>query len=87
MFEEVSNRSRCEDTDIFYLPFFAFRIPPFLAAVEDPRAAAMVNGKMVGCPVCGGLGHGIKDCPKLDSNIQRSMAGHSGRGGDGGGAY
>ncbi|PWN51317.1 putative DEAD-box ATP-dependent RNA helicase 35 [Violaceomyces palustris] len=60
------------------------RVPPFLAAIEDPRMAA--GGKLTSCPVCGGLGHGIKDCPKLEDNQRRATAGFS-RGDDGGGGW
>jgi ATP-dependent RNA helicase DDX41 len=49
------------------------RIPPFLAAIEDPRLAA-TGGKLSSCPVCGGLGHSIRDCPKLEDNQRRQTA-------------
>ncbi|KAJ1017797.1 hypothetical protein NDA16_005114 [Ustilago loliicola] len=52
------------------------RIPPFLAAIEDPRMAA-TGGKLASCPVCGGLGHSIRDCPKLEENQRRQTAGFS----------
>ena len=58
------------------------RIPPFLAAIEDPRLAA-AGGKVSSCPVCGGLGHSIRDCPKLEDNQRRQTAQFS-RGDDGG---
>ncbi|KAJ9474946.1 putative ATP-dependent RNA helicase DBP2 (putative) [Pseudozyma hubeiensis] len=58
------------------------RIPPFLAAIEDPRAV-MVGGKVASCPVCGGLGHSIRDCPKLEDNQRRQTAQFS-RGDEGG---
>ncbi|MCO5600310.1 hypothetical protein L7F22_054420 [Adiantum nelumboides] len=58
------------------------RIPPFLAAIDDPRAAAGGNA-LQGCAVCGGLGHSVKDCPKLEENQRRQRAGMSGA--DGGG--
>ncbi|PWN43992.1 putative DEAD-box ATP-dependent RNA helicase 35 [Ceraceosorus guamensis] len=60
------------------------RIPPFLAAIEDPRAMG-AGGKLTGCAVCGGLGHSVKDCPKLEENQKRQTAGFSR--GDGGGGY
>ncbi|KAK0554563.1 DEAD-box ATP-dependent RNA helicase 35 [Tilletia horrida] len=59
------------------------RIPPFLAAIDDPRASAAGGRPLKGCPICGGLGHGIKDCPKLEENQRRVTAGFSR--GDGGG--
>ncbi|KAJ3998059.1 P-loop containing nucleoside triphosphate hydrolase protein [Lentinula boryana] len=50
------------------------KVPPFLATVEDPRAAQ--GGSLKGCPVCGGLGHGISNCPKLEETQRRQMASH-----------
>ena len=50
------------------------RVPPFLLALEDPagdaRAAGAGTGE--GCAFCGGLGHNILDCPKLEA--QRKQA-------------
>ena len=57
------------------------RIPPFLAAIEDPRAAA--GGVVGSCAICGGLGHSVRDCPKLEDNQRRQTAQFS-RGDDGG---
>ncbi|KAF7796788.1 hypothetical protein EIP86_007972 [Pleurotus ostreatoroseus] len=54
------------------------KVPPFLMTIEDPRAAQ--GGSLKGCPVCGGLGHGISNCPKLEDTQRRQMASH--RGGD-----
>ncbi|PPQ85043.1 hypothetical protein CVT26_007699, partial [Gymnopilus dilepis] len=50
------------------------KVPPFLATIEDPRAAR--GGSLTGCPVCGGLGHGISNCPKLEDAQRRQMASH-----------
>ncbi|KAF9258099.1 P-loop containing nucleoside triphosphate hydrolase protein [Marasmius fiardii PR-910] len=50
------------------------KVPPFLATIEDPRAAQ--GGVLKGCPVCGGLGHGISNCPKLEETQRRQMASH-----------
>ena len=58
------------------------RIPDFLLSIEDPRANS--GGVLKGCPICGGLGHGLTDCPKLEEaqrrtqNAQRSNAGAGG---------
>ncbi|EER12538.1 RNA helicase-1, putative [Perkinsus marinus ATCC 50983] len=44
------------------------RVPPFLEhleAVGGEDTAEVVNG-VRGCAYCGGLGHRIKDCPKLE---------------------
>ncbi|KAH8983588.1 P-loop containing nucleoside triphosphate hydrolase protein [Lactarius hatsudake] len=50
------------------------KVPPFLQTIEDPRAAQ--GGSLKGCPVCGGLGHGISNCPKLEDTQRRQMASH-----------
>ncbi|OBZ82207.1 DEAD-box ATP-dependent RNA helicase 35 [Choanephora cucurbitarum] len=61
------------------------RIPPFLAAMEDPTEK---YGSLTGgCSFCGGLGHRINDCPKLEQQRKQqfnSMMGgsrHADRGG------
>ncbi|KAK4688501.1 ATP-dependent RNA helicase DDX41, partial [Tremellales sp. Uapishka_1] len=51
------------------------KIPEFLLSIDDPRAAA--GGALKGCPICGGLGHGLSDCPKLEEAQRRTAAGHS----------
>ncbi|KAE8656939.1 DEAD-box ATP-dependent RNA helicase 35 [Hibiscus syriacus] len=51
------------------------RIPPVLAELSDPMedVDAITNASGVkGCAYCGGLGHRIRDCPKLEH--QKSMA-------------
>ena len=81
------NMNTAEQTllDLKYLLMEAKQhIPPFLAAIEDPRAAAAAGGALTGCPICGGLGHSIKDCPKLEDNQRRATAGFS-KGESGGG--
>jgi len=52
------------------------KVPPFLQSVVDPRAAQ--GGALTGCSVCGGLGHTISNCPKLEENQRREMATHRG---------
>ncbi|GLB35208.1 putative P-loop containing nucleoside triphosphate hydrolase protein [Lyophyllum shimeji] len=52
------------------------KVPPFLTTIEDPRAAH--GGILKGCSVCGGLGHGISNCPKLEDAKRREMASHRG---------
>ncbi|KAG2747484.1 P-loop containing nucleoside triphosphate hydrolase protein [Suillus brevipes Sb2] len=59
------------------------KVPPFLRTIDDPRAAQ--GGSLKGCPVCGGLGHGISNCPKLEDAQRRQMALH--RAADDGGGY
>ncbi|UZJ56045.1 hypothetical protein CBS101457_005365 [Exobasidium rhododendri] len=61
------------------------RVPPFLLAIEDPNATA--GGALKGCPICGGLGHSIKDCPKLEDNQRRQRAGMTSQKDTGGGGY
>ncbi|WFC93464.1 RNA helicase [Malassezia brasiliensis] len=51
------------------------RIPPFLLEIEDTRASL---GTHTGCAYCGGLGHTIKHCPKLEET-QRRTTSHIGR--------
>ncbi|KAK8854645.1 hypothetical protein IAR55_003384 [Kwoniella newhampshirensis] len=48
------------------------KIPEFLLSIDDPRAAQ--GGALKGCPICGGLGHGISDCPKLEEEQRRKAA-------------
>ncbi|KAG9126549.1 DEAD-box ATP-dependent RNA helicase 35 [Ceratobasidium sp. 392] len=80
------NMNTAEQTllDLKYLLMEAGqKVPPFLQSIEDPRVAQ--GGSLKGCPVCGGLGHGISNCPKLEDNQRRVMAAQ--RGADGGGGY
>ncbi|CAO3665858.1 unnamed protein product [Umbelopsis vinacea] len=61
------------------------RVPPFLEALEDPSEKLGLAG---GCTFCGGLGHRIDNCPKLEQQRKQQMnsmvgsRGESGRGGD-----
>lgn len=48
------------------------KIPDFLLSIDDPRAAH--GGALKGCPICGGLGHGLSDCPKLEEETRRKQA-------------
>ncbi|CAO1637269.1 unnamed protein product [Sympodiomycopsis kandeliae] len=59
------------------------RIPAFLQQIDDPRAISGSAG-FKACAICGGLGHSIQDCPKLEEEQRRKMASHSR---DGGGGY
>ncbi|KAI8617215.1 P-loop containing nucleoside triphosphate hydrolase protein [Chytriomyces sp. MP71] len=65
------------------------KIPPFLLSVEDPTEMFKgVEGVSVECSFCGGLGHLISNCPKLEqqrkamSTAHRSLHSGDGRGGD-----
>ncbi|KDQ12334.1 hypothetical protein BOTBODRAFT_34629 [Botryobasidium botryosum FD-172 SS1] len=78
------NMNTAEQTllDLKYLLMEAGqKVPPFLQSIEDPRAVQ--GGSLKGCPVCGGLGHGISNCPKLEDNQRRTMASHRGQDTDG----
>ncbi|RDB21215.1 DEAD-box ATP-dependent RNA helicase 35 [Hypsizygus marmoreus] len=80
------NMSTPEQTllDLKYLLMEAGqKVPPFLSTIDDPRAAQ--GGSLKGCSVCGGLGHAISNCPKLEDAKRREMASH--RGADDGGGY
>ncbi|KII88864.1 hypothetical protein PLICRDRAFT_109688 [Plicaturopsis crispa FD-325 SS-3] len=81
------NMNTAEQTllDLKYLLMEAGqKVPPFLESIEDPRAVQ--GGSLKGCPVCGGLGHGISNCPKLEDAQRRQMASHRAAE-DGGGGY
>lgn len=41
------------------------RVPPVLMALDDPRERNAGNGD---CSYCGGLGHSITECPKLEES-------------------
>lgn len=56
------------------------RIPPFLAEIDDPRASLSTRS---GCAYCGGLGHSIQDCPKLEEHQRRATSQYA-RGDSGG---
>ena len=64
------------------------RVPPVLMVMDDPdEVIGDLNG-VRGCAFCGGLGHRITDCPKLDKDARR-VAGNQKdalKGGDGYGA-
>jgi len=59
------------------------KIPPFLLSIEDPNAGTAAGGA---CAICGGLGHSVSNCPKLEDNMRRTNASHRTRD-DGGGGY
>jgi ATP-dependent RNA helicase DDX41 len=47
------------------------RVPPVLMAIQDPDEDIMDVGGSKGCSFCGGLGHRITECPKLDKDARR----------------
>lgn len=82
------NRNTPDQTllDLKYLLIEARQpVPSFLNEIEDPRAALAGGnaGQVQGCAFCGGLGHSIRDCPKLEGTQRRQTAAFSR--GDGGG--
>ncbi|KAJ9113833.1 hypothetical protein QFC19_000026 [Naganishia cerealis] len=60
------------------------RVPEFLNAIEDPMAKYQDQGGVgKACPICGGLGHSVTNCPKLAETQRRQVAGHSREGAGG----
>jgi ATP-dependent RNA helicase DDX41 len=61
----------CEETTLLDLKALLKeakqRIPPVLEMLEDPRDQ---NGGK-GCAFCGGLGHTVVNCPKIDKDARR----------------
>ena len=51
------------------------RIPPVLAALEDEVLEVAPDGTTKGCQYCGGLGHSIVNCPKLEKEKMSSALG------------
>lgn len=65
------------------------RVPPVLQALEDPDEEIIDMNGVKGCAFCGGLGHRITNCPKLDKDARRignskkdSLVKNAGYGGD-----
>ena len=53
------------------------RIPPVLEMLEDPRPKNdQGEAPTGGCSFCGGLGHSIVDCPKIEKDSKRIQRGH-----------
>lgn len=50
------------------------RIPPFLEALDFQGYHSKEIGGVKGCAFCGGLGHRIAQCPKLDSQKNKQNA-------------
>ncbi|TPX31469.1 hypothetical protein SmJEL517_g05206 [Synchytrium microbalum] len=58
------------------------RVPPVLEALEDPTEAFKgVAGADVECTYCGGLGHRISNCPKLEQQRKTQQSAAKGLGG------
>ena len=53
----------------------AQRVPPFLATLASEQEEFLKVGGDPGCSYCGGLGHRITACPKLEAmNHKKSSA-------------
>lgn len=63
------------------------RVPPVLQALDDPDDDIMDVGGVKGCSFCGGLGHRITNCPKLDKDARKIGAGMKDSLGTGGGDW
>lgn len=60
------------------------KVPEFLNSIEDPMAKYHgAGGVGKACPICGGLGHAVTNCPKLEEAQRRQVAGHSREGAGG----
>ena len=53
------------------------RIPPVLATLDDPNDAGGGGGDELskGCAFCGGLGHRVATCPKLEAHRMKMIMG------------
>jgi len=69
----------CEETTLLDLKHLLKeahqRIPPVLMIMDDPLENVGVDGGPKGCSFCGGLGHTIVDCPKIDKDARRVAGG------------
>ena len=61
------------------ISFALLKVPPFLATLMSEQEKFLgLAGDDRGCSYCGGLGHRIGNCPKLDA-IQHKKAADVGR--------
>lgn len=69
----------CEETTLLDLKHLLKeahqRIPPVLMIMDDPLENVGIDGGPKGCSFCGGLGHTIVDCPKIDKDARRVAGG------------
>jgi len=69
----------CEETTLLDLKHLLKeahqRIPPVLMIMDDPLDNIGADGGPKGCSFCGGLGHTIVDCPKIDKDARRVAGG------------
>eukprot|EP00966_Prymnesium_polylepis_P065800 1526679-Prymnesium_polylepis.1 len=54
------------------------RIPPVLATLDDPLEQSTQEELAKGCQFCGGLGHRVATCPKLEAHRMKQIMGGSG---------
>ena len=57
------------------------RIPPVLATIVDPmdEEQGQDGYQDKGCAFCGGLGHRVATCPKLEAHRMKQIMGTGGR--------
>jgi len=70
----------CEETTLLDLKHLLMeakqRIPPVLATLEDPMDQDMGGDELTkGCAFCGGLGHRVATCPKLEAHRMKQIMG------------
>ena len=51
------------------------RIPPLLAMLDDPTERQGPGSQQQGCAFCGGLGHRVITCPKLEQQRMKLLMG------------
>lgn len=51
------------------------KIPPFLEALNSSGHYSKEIGGVKGCAYCGGLGHRIAQCPKLETQKNKQLGG------------
>ena len=56
------------------------KIPPVLAQLNDPEEISLSIDGERGCPICGGLGHRVVDCPKQSLARKQRVGEITGRG-------
>eukprot|EP00755_Sulcionema_specki_P032869 Sspe_Gene.99630::Locus_73322_Transcript_1_1_Confidence_1.000_Length_2073::g.99630::m.99630/K13116/DDX41, ABS; ATP-dependent RNA helicase DDX41 len=82
----------CSETALLDLKYLLIeakqRVPPVLLGLHDPLEELMAQsgGQKGGpCPVCGGLGHTLQNCPKLIEQTRAKTRGNEFAGGGDGG--
>jgi len=51
------------------------RVPPMMADLDEEEIAAQDVGGVRGCAYCGGLGHRVTECPKLEAEKMKAFTG------------